>query len=182
LAHLSADVDGDGSRDRVYQRHARFGTVKIGVCTASGVTDEVVIGGMGEVFGVMDVEPDGRWEIYGGGTGVNSVVAIPITLVDGRLRRVQLGGDDLWLTADGYPDNHRRHGYGCENVYGDARKELVQVTLDYRADTVTRVGYLVVGAHADEVSRQVSAIPSRWNNPKRANSNEFANPCRTRTE
>jgi hypothetical protein len=181
IEHLVADVDGDGRRDRVYQRSTPLGRIKIGICTARGATDEVAVGGMGEVFGVMDIEPDGRWDIYGGGTGMTSVGVTPITFYDGRLRLVHHDGQELWLTEDSYPEHRQRHGYGCEDLTGDGQNELVQVTLDYRSGTVTRTGYDLQGAHAEEVARQVSDIPSQWRQPKKAEASGFADECTTRT-
>lgn len=58
---IRADVDGDGRDDFVYHEFVQgedFGEARLGVCTATGVADEIPGSGMTELLLITDVEPD----------------------------------------------------------------------------------------------------------------------------
>lgn len=178
MDRLRVDVDGDGRADVAYQRTTQQPfDVRIGVCTAWGLRSEVSPGGMGEIFAATDVEPDGRAELLGGGTSVNAAYTTPIVFRAGRLHLVRFEGDELTLVADGFPSQQARHGWGCEDVTGDKKREIVQVTADYQRGTLIRAAYRIDGARARMVARSTATIPKRWRDPRTTRTDEFADAC-----
>lgn len=146
----SADLDGDRRDDRVYRVGAhpaadsRFAEIqewepRIGACTASGVNDEIPVKGQGEVFRVGDLDGDGRSEVWAGGTSGAAGHANVYRLVRDRLRVVMFGRYELELTGgyQGSDPQQRVSVWGCSDVAGDSRREVVVVTTEWRFDHPT---------------------------------------------
>lgn len=132
---------------------------------------------MGEIFAATDVEPDGRTELLGGGTSVNAAYTTPIVFHAGRLRLVRYAGAELTLVEDGFPSQQARHDWGCQDVTGGRKREIVQVTADYERGELTRAAYRIDGSRARLVWRSSTAIPERWSDPRRTDSGQFADAC-----
>ncbi len=134
------DLDGDGDLDRVVQKEARgdaglrsadYGGPAIAVCLSSGATDELPVGGMGEVFGVGR-GPGGLPVIWTGGTSISAAYRAAVVVIDGRLTYVDDAGTGftfgLWDGYEGWdPDDARIGASGCGDIDGDGRQEFVQV-------------------------------------------------------
>jgi len=136
----SGDFDGDGKRDVAYEVEGLPATdavvaaeerslagIRMGVCTAAGARDEIDPGGMGQIFGPMDVEPDGRVELVAGLTTAVGEQDRIYVLRGGRLHEVTLNGQDFLLFS-GIDLEGDESSWGCADVSGDARRELIQIT------------------------------------------------------
>ena len=126
----SGDIDGDGQLDQVFRIYD--GAVFLGACTAAGVVTQVERDGMGGFFDVIDIEPDGRAEIIEGGTSVGARFMGVYVLDGSRLHRLSLGEGPLTLISGldvGWFESEGK-AWGCEDVTGDGRRELVQVEVD----------------------------------------------------
>lgn len=176
---LTADVDGDGRPDQVrhyWDADADLGMAMVQVCLGDG--RELTTPGLGqaEALDVVDVEPDGRAEILAGGTGISSAGYLVITYTDGGLVPVELAGDALMvsdgaLEHDDAGDTTQSAAFGCEDLAGDGRRELVQVTATFSGQGVswTKLGYSLSGGTATQVSASdgTDALPSdRWAYPR----------------
>lgn len=122
---IEADVDGDGRADRVYEVF-HGGRRWVGACTASGETDQVEYGANDSLFGATDVEPDGRDEVFAGGTTAYSAIVDLLTWRDGRLREA-VGDDGNPLTLTSGILRRKSWAWGCEDAVDGGAREVVQV-------------------------------------------------------
>lgn len=112
--------------------------------------------GEGEPFGAVDVEGDGRDELYAGGTTVNSFIANLVVLVDGQLREVRPPPGVRFLLENG-PElratDQPSRGFACEDIDGDGLRELLALTGRTHGNRVawTRVAYRIKGTQAKVV-------------------------------
>lgn len=130
---VQADVDGDGLPDLVYHDWIRDRAV-LGVCTAVGDNDRMRGEGQAELLQIIDIEQDGRDEIFFGGTTVGAKIAA-IAVFNDELQRVRLRNRGTLLVVDGLdPGIWSRHdpagaAFGCKDVDEDGHRELIQVSV-----------------------------------------------------
>jgi len=169
---VSVDLDGDGLEDLVILREAKgdealsgfqYGIPAVAVCLGSGITDEVLVGGMGGVFRV-GTGPGGRPMMWSGDTTMAAAFSLPMLVDNGRLVFVRDEAAEPLTFRDG------RHGYdlagnlvwgrsGCGDVNADGRDEFVQVEamrvgnrLDWTRRTWTLRGTVAVPGPSDSGS------------------------------
>lgn len=152
---LRADVDGDGRLDTVWRGQSAISSVVVGLCTAAGATAEVEVGGMGEGdFETIDIEQDGRAEIFQGTTTVSQHVSEVLRYLDGDLFVV-----DGFFLVDGLsrletPESEVVEAWGCEDADADGVRDLVTVAVSRTHDAAIerRRGYRLQGRSAVAVS------------------------------
>ncbi|MGI8685043.1 MAG: hypothetical protein ACR2MO_08165 [Acidimicrobiales bacterium] len=166
---LSADVDGDGRRDIVW-RAVDGDDLAVGVCTASGVETQTAASGGGEgTFYGMDVEPDGRAEVVQGGTTALAALEEVIVFDGSRLVTVSSTGGSLVLETGDAAGDGSFSDWGCDDVAGDGRREIVHSTLAWRGAeaSLRRVAYAIDAAQAQVVSDTTRShpVPADRENP-----------------
>lgn len=134
---VEADVDGDGQPDRVYHLWREPEGAVLGICTASGIRDEVPGAGMTEVLLTSDIEPDERDEIFYGGTTVSAQGASLAVVINGQLQQV-IGEDgsafEVWEGILGTNDGGEfteTATWGCEDIDDDGNRELTSVRVKF---------------------------------------------------
>jgi hypothetical protein len=165
-----ADLDGDGRLDVAYQRFRPqpYSDVRLGICLASGARDEISVGGMGEVFGVTDIQDDGRFEVLSGGNSVSTRFTNIYVVHQGRLREVMSGGRPLLLTTGGDRFASKQYGqWGCEDVAAPPGRELLQARLDYGTARMTTRLYSLRGSTAVLLRAWTSPLPASWSKPEK---------------
>jgi hypothetical protein len=174
------DVDGDGRRDTVYLDWIEDRGAILGVCTASGQTDEIPSMGMGELLLATDVEPDGRDEILYGGTTISAWAVSVGIFIEGRVQEVLAPDGDVPLTLwDGQRfdlDPETELSIGCEDGDSDGRRELVQVTVRDEGQMLrwTKEFYALEGRSASLITEESGTLPaSDENDPADA----LTSPC-----
>jgi hypothetical protein len=184
-----ADVDGDGRKDLVYHVVIGYHAV-LGVCTASGREDRTQGVGMAEVLNIIDVEPDGRDEIFYGGTTVSSAGGYVAVFVNGALHRVRLAGGPPLVWEDGLGPvflvhNNRPAGaaYGCEDTNHDGRDELVDVIVqrDRGAFRWVKRAYAITGSLARRTMLASGRVkPRRGTFALVAAASRLTSPCKVK--
>jgi hypothetical protein len=169
---LRADVDRDSRRDLVYHDWIR-GAAVLGVCTGDGRTDRTAGSGMTELLQIIDVQRDGRDEIFYGGTTATARYFDVAVFRRGNLRRIlHPKGKPLALvegikiaTRDGA---ERRIGkaFGCQDTVGDRTREVVQSNAWRKTKSSgrfrwRRVSFRVRAASAKRVLVESSRIKAR---------------------
>ena len=169
---IAADLDGDGVDDVAVQKDAAgeaafrarsFGGPAIAVCLSSGATDEIPVGGMGEVFDVGS-GPGGAPVIWTGGTSISAAYRGALVVDEGRLRYVEQpdgGGFGLWDGVELWdPEVPRFGASGCADLDGDGTTEFFQVeaTIDgdqlvWTRETWSFDGLLAAPGPTDDGSR-----------------------------
>jgi len=143
---VTADLDGDGLDDLARSWEARgeealrgreFGTPAVVICLGSGLTDEVLVGGMGEIFDVGS-GPGGQPIVWSGGTTVSAGFSDPMLVAGGRLVFLQDTTGESLTFWDGFQGLDRAVAgvwgrSGCGDINADGQDEFVQVE-------ATRVG------------------------------------------
>lgn len=129
------DVDGDSRKDDVFWGFDGSELI-LRVCTASGRRSEVAGSGMGEEYFAIDVEADGRAELLVGGNSVSMGVTDVMAFRDGRVRALQLPTGDRLSVDQGWEWGEggevvRDAAWGCSDLDGDGRRELVQVNVTW---------------------------------------------------
>ena len=124
---IGGDFDGDGRRDHAYQTPRP--ELMLGVCLATGQSDEVESGQAEGTFDAVDLDQDGRDEILFGGTSVLQTLDVLAAVVDGTIEVDDRSGPAL-ASGPMPPDPEQAaQAWGCEDVGGDVRREVVQVTV-----------------------------------------------------
>lgn len=178
---VTGDVDGDGRDDEVFHTwDGEQAAAVVGVCTASGV--EATMPGLGQSEGgafILDIEPDGRGEVFFGATGL-SYVAYDVGVLEGEeLTPVLVDGHEALNLEEGalqFDESGElvvtAAAYGCEDLAGTSERELVTIDVEYGTDGVTwrKVGYDIDGAvaHAVYTDDGTDPLPSgdRFGYPK----------------
>ncbi|MDW3219573.1 MAG: hypothetical protein R8F63_13255 [Acidimicrobiales bacterium] len=170
---LPIDLDRDGIDDLARQRDANgaevlrgfeFGGPAVAVCLASGITDEVLVGGMGEVFGVGEGPADTP-VVWTGGTSVGAAYSDPMVWQDDRLVFVHTADGGVLTLRDGYEGTGPLEGdwgaSGCGDVDGDGTEEFVQAVVRLVDDELawTRRTWHLDGATAIEAAGSGGAMP-----------------------
>jgi hypothetical protein len=129
---LRAHVDRDSRRDLVYHDWIR-GRAVLGVCTGDGRTDRKAGLGMTELLQIIDVQRDGRDEIFYGGTTAVAHYFDVAVFRRGNLRRVlRPKGKQLTLVEGiefatrGGTERRIGKAFGCQNTANGRTKEIVQ--------------------------------------------------------
>ncbi|MDQ3877767.1 MAG: hypothetical protein M3290_05385 [Actinomycetota bacterium] len=173
---MPADVDGDGITDAVYLDFMDDHAV-LGVCTGSGISDSIPSEGQGEVLQIIDVDQDGKDEVFFGGTSIGASIDSIAEFVGGSIVRVRRSDGAPIIVVEGLDpgilSSHHPAGaaFGCEDVDGDGSPELASVTVS-RSDgrfQWRRVDYDIAEGHASIVSRESG---HRRNRPKRRDRDE----------
>ena len=159
----TADVDGDGADDTITYA---AGSRALVVCTANGAVSWLPWYGMGEAFALADIEPDGRTEVFFGGTTASAAGTDVATWEDGRLVAVtapdgsRLG---LWHGFGTWDEQAQRPAvydeWGCEDVDDDGTRELVTAhaeLTDAGQYDVTIIAYRIDETVATEVHRSMA--------------------------
>lgn len=171
---LAVDLDGDGLEDLVTQRNAnaaealqghQYGGPAVAVCLGSGLTDEVRVGGMGEIFDVGE-GPGDQPIIWTGGTTVSAGFSNPMVIEGDRLVFVRTA-DDLPLTLwDGYQGTDPASGgewgaSGCGVVADTGVEEFVQVVATVAGDQFvwSHTAWELSGSEASAGSTGSGSIP-----------------------
>lgn len=142
---VRADVDGDDLPDLVYHDYLKRGAV-LGVCTARGEVDRMMGAGQTEILEIIDVEEDGRDEIFfGGNTCCVGIVSVAVFRT-GKLWAIRLSDGNELLLEEGFGPHHGNpagFAYGCEDTVGGSNKELTQVVVTRRGRAFywTKVSY-----------------------------------------
>lgn len=162
-----ADIDGDGVDDTLAYVAADMQLV---ACTGSGETDRLAWSGMGEAFTLADIEPDGRTEVFFGGTTVTAAGFDLATWRNGHLAAVTTGDGTrlgVWYGIQGWNDRTDRaveyDEWGCQDVDDDGIRELVTAHAAEIGDdgyTVTYMAYRLDGSTAIEVDRWAATVPA----------------------
>lgn len=171
-----ADVDGDHRADFVYHEYIR-GRAALGVCTATGSSDRVPGAGQSELLEIIDVESDGRDEIFYGGTTAAARISSVAVFTHGRIKTVVLRGNGRLILVDGLDpgvDREEEPGagaIGCEDVTEDGQDELIQVSVVAHDDSWrwTRTAYAIERSMAVEAKRESG---ERANDPERSDVEE----------
>lgn len=125
---VSAEVDGDKLRDRVYHAWIRGGPV-LGVCTGDGRTDQMPGSGMSELLRIIDVQNDGATRFSMGGTTVSAEYFDVAVFRRGKLRQVlRPKGTPLLLIKGTVVDPDRGKAFGCLNTARGKGRKLVKAS------------------------------------------------------
>lgn len=136
---LEADVDGDGSADRVFHEWNGNRAV-VGVCTASGATDTMGGAGQAELLEIVDVEGDEADEIFFGSTTAAAQLFEVAVFSQGKLHRVPTAGVDTLVLVDGFDPGALTRStpaggaIGCSDLDEDGAEVIVQVTVTARGE------------------------------------------------
>ena len=137
---ILVDLDGDGADDRVVQRTATGRAAledpqgdgwdgwAVAVCLASGVVDQVLVGGQGVIFGVGR-GPDGTPLIWTGGRTQLAVFRSGLVMYGDRLAFLLDPDGDVFSLWDGQIDTDtgtRWWASGCADLDGDAVEEFIE--------------------------------------------------------
>jgi hypothetical protein len=159
---VEADLDGDGAEDLVYHDWIRDRAM-LGACTATGRSDQITGAGQSELLQIIDIQSDGQDEIlYGGTTASAQIASIAILSREAELETVGLiSGKSLLVVLGldpGAPPNRQPTGaaFGCEDVNGDGRLDLVQVSVWPRGKEFrwTRTAYRIEDASASRIAKK----------------------------
>lgn len=183
---IQADLDGDGLQDLVFHDWIGDGPV-LGVCTGDGKTDSLPGEGMSELLAVGDVQPDGRDEIFYGGTSAIAGYWSLAVFLYGKLRPVRLPNGLEFFVVEGIEGGElgsapTSSAWGCEDTGRDGRREVVQVTveLEGKAWRWTRESFQVRGARATSVGTESGTMPASEGELEA--SRALVSPCEIRTE
>ncbi len=168
----SADVDGDGTDDRVLHIFAGSDAV-LRLCASSVGYQELPGLGQAQHLDLADIEQDGRVEIFYGATSAGFLGVQLAVVVDGSLSPVSDSGEPLVL-YDGYPDGLEgaRHDFGC-GPSSDGGRTLFTKRYDFAAGTFDSSEWAIDGTVATLVSTGVgqadfleppSSVPSAAEN------------------
>ncbi|MGH8992984.1 MAG: hypothetical protein ACRDZ7_15865 [Acidimicrobiia bacterium] len=156
-----ADFDGDGRLDTAYHRERTDGSGlwDMGVCLATGQSDDIEIGPFEGVFYGHDLDGDGRAELVYGGTSAIQQLDLVAVFVDGQLRPVE--GSDLLLASGPLADGSGQ-GWGCDDIDGDGRREVIQVTVKREGTTArwTKEAYRLAGVTMPLVRTWTGTAPA----------------------
>ncbi len=138
------DFDGDRRLDQAYERQRGTEPWLLGVCLADGRSDEVDIGIAEGAFYASDLNGDGRSEIVYGGTSVSQQIDTFAVVIGGRIHLVDEASFSSGLLGSEDTGQH----WGCEDIDGDGRREIVQVTVRRHGSRVgwTKEIYRLTGA------------------------------------
>ncbi len=160
-------MDGDDRPDQVVYDPSMQELV---VCTAAGHFEHLPWQGMGEVLEFGDVQPDGRQEVFFGGTTVSAAAADVATWHDGQLRAVtDASGERLTLWRGGRGEFDAVTGtfseyrdWGCVDVAGDVARELLSGHAVRQGDhyELMLTAYTIRGSRAVVVERHRRSIRS----------------------
>jgi hypothetical protein len=154
---VEAEVDGDGLSDRVSFTYLAPRGAVLTVCTAAGAVAELKAPGMGEWLAVADVEPDGRAEMFPGGTTAFSLLMDVMVFLDDGLHYVELADGQPLQLASRRDLRSEQLGpgksVGCLDADGDGVRELLDLSYWEEGDSVrwNRVAYRLEGVWALEV-------------------------------
>jgi hypothetical protein len=122
---IAGDFDGDGRSDKAYEFQRGDAPWVLGVCLADARSDEVEIGTSEGSFRADDLDGDGRDEIIYGGTTAWQQIDEVAVILNGIVRLV----DGPGLASGALDSDDSGQAWGCEDVDGDDRREVVQVTV-----------------------------------------------------
>ncbi len=140
------------------------GQALVGVCTAAGEKDSRPGLGMSELLSIIDLDGDGKDEVFFGATGITSGAYEIARFLGGRLRLVRgpIGREPM-MVREGAEIDHRIIGraFGCEDLDEDGTANLVQVTTRFQTEDVRwkRIWYFVKGARAERVGHDGGREP-----------------------
>ena len=172
---LKGHVDSDRNPDFVYHDYLKSGPT-LGVCTGSGKSDRIPGSGQTELLTLIDVEPDGRHEIFFGGTTVSASAYDVAVFRRGRMVKVRTSKEaarnpyDDFFVAQGEGlsplRSHKRpigSAFGCQNTSGRRASELVRSAV-FRAGE-DKFGWLKVshrleGTKASLVAKKRGIFPN----------------------
>jgi len=124
---LFAHVDDDRLRDRVYHDWIRKGAA-LGVCTGDRRTDQRPGAGMSELLRIIDVQNDGRDEIFFGGTSILTRFYDVVVFRKGKLRQVLRPKGEPLSLIEGTVDEGRGKAFGCRKSTGEETRKLVKAS------------------------------------------------------
>jgi hypothetical protein len=141
---VTGDFNGDGKLDRAFHDRASLSNepssadeIHVGVCLTGGRSSELD-GSEGTVFRILDIEPDGRDEIWYGGTTAGGAAGDVAVIDHGILVRVQTEFAGALTLSDHWFDGFS--AFGCGDFDGDGVRELNVVKSDLK---ITEKGYVV---------------------------------------
>jgi hypothetical protein len=180
---VTAELDGDGRPDLVSHAWVDDHAV-LAMCTASGTVETTDGRGQTEVLQVIDVEPDGRAEVLFGSTTMSAAITSIAVLRNEQIVVLAPPGTPYFDLQDGALELDdagtptATAAFGCEDVVGDSRRELIQVVATYSATGVrwSKEAYEIDGAvvrsvHHDEGTEPPSG-PDRFGYPR-----SLTQPC-----
>lgn len=140
---IPADLDSDGRKDFVYYAWSAKGAI-LGACMSDGSFHKVATPGQTELLSAVDIEADGRDEIFYGGTTAAARMVSVAVVANQTLGTVAFGQRNPVVLVDGLDPGFwgsRKKpsggGFGCEDADGDGVADLVQVSVTARADYLT---------------------------------------------
>lgn len=175
---LRADVDGDGEDDAVYHR-SPTGQPVLGVCTSSGPQDEIDGAGMAQILKAVDVQGDGRDEVFFGATTVSEGLMSIAVFDDGELTAVRTMEGDTLILRSGQPGPDSATAVGCEDLDGDGVGDVVQVevTSDSKTGEWNSTGYRLTDALAEEVASDAGTVEA-LSESRHETAQQLTEPCR----
>lgn len=180
---VEADVDGDGAIDFVFHDWIGNGPV-LGVCSAEGQADRISGVGQSELLEIIDLQSDGRDEIFFGGTSVSAQFFSVATFgEDHQLRRVRLKSREPLLVVNGLELDPLKKvdlvgkAIGCEDVDNDGVMDLTQVMVrpQHKKFRWKKATYNVDQATAVVISRDSGKVK---NDPERRDKAEVVDIAR----
>lgn len=153
---VSADVDGDSREDYVFHTWVK-GRALLSVCTARGRNDSRPGLGQAEMLQIIDVNDDGRDEIFfGSNTCCMGELRIAVFIRGGlRLIRDSQTRGPLAMRQGIDIESHHEIGlaFGCEDLDGDGTRDIAQVKARAKGRRIywKKVGFTLTAKEARRV-------------------------------
>ena len=130
-AAVTADIDGDGTPDRVIHLFVD-GAAALRLCASAVGYQELPGLGMAEQLVVIDIDEDGTSDVLYGATTAGSAGYQVAVVHNGVLATVTAPGGDAFLIEDGFPEGFPpagpRYAFGCDDRNEDGTRDLVTMT------------------------------------------------------
>lgn len=174
---LRVDVDGDREDDAVYHRSST-GQPVLGVCTSSGLRDEIDGAGMAQILMAVDVQGDGRDEVFFGATTAGEGLMSLAVLDEGELTAVRRTEGDTLVLRSGRPGPDSATAVGCEDLDGDGVGDVVQVEVTFDGETGewATTGYRLTDALAEKIASEAGAVEGFSPN-RHETAQQLTEPC-----
>jgi hypothetical protein len=158
---VSADIDADGRRDRVYLVWSGS-SARLGVCTTTGRTDEVDCPGQAQNLLVVTMPNPQPTVILCGGSSVGEVGFMPYVWNAGALHQAPLPNPNQTAFGSGRtgPGFSNFAQFGCPYIGGE--RMVAQLTLEPRGSawTWTRRAYAITATGARLANTSTGTVPA----------------------